>query len=153
MVMRILDAALSAVAASLVVVTAVTTCLAVFFRYVVGAALPWPEEISGYLLVWISFSGAYLAVRDGGHINLDIFIEKLPEPWHRLALSLVDLLVAAFLVLLTVLSLRMIAIVGNTPLETIDLPQGIFMASIPISSAAMTLAFLVGIWRRWSARP
>ncbi len=147
--MRALDHVMAVVAAMLVAATAVTTCLAVFFRYALGSALAWPEEISGYLLVWISFAGAYLALRGGGHINLDLFVEKLPERPRRLLYMAIDAVVAAFLVLLTVLSTRMILIVGNTPLETIDLPQGIFMASIPISSATMALALAVNIVARW----
>ena len=147
--MRLLDRVMAAVAAFLVAATAVSTCLAVYFRYVVGAALPWPEEISGYLLVWISFTGAYLALRDGGHISLDLFVDKLPERAGALLRTAVDGLVAAFLVLLAWLSIRMILIVGNTPLETVDLPQGVFMASIPISSIAMAIALLVNIVARW----
>lgn len=143
---------MAAVAAMLVAATAVTTCLAVFFRYALGSALAWPEEISGYLLVWISFAGAYLALRGGGHINLDLFVEKLPDRLRKVAYLGVDVVVAAFLVLLTVLSVRMILIVGDTPLETIDLPQGIFMASIPVSSATMTLALVVNIIARWRER-
>lgn len=147
--MRALDRVMTAVAATLVAATAVTTCLAVFFRYGLDSALAWPEEISGYLLVWISFAGAYLALRGGGHINLDLFVEKLAAGPRKAAYIAIDAVVAAFLVLLTVLSTRMILIVGGTPLETIELPQGIFMASIPISSAAMTLALLVNIVARW----
>lgn len=151
--MRILDQVMAAVAALLVAGTAISTCLAVYFRYVAEAALPWPEEISGYLLVWISFTGAYLALRDGGHINLDLFLEKLSERPRAMVRMAVDGLVAAFLVLLAVLSIRMIAIVGDTPLETVDLPQGVFMASIPISSLAMALALVVDVVARWRGRP
>lgn len=151
--MRTLDRLMAAVAALLVATTAISTCLAIYFRYVVGAALPWPEEISGYLLVWISFTGAYLALRDGGHISLDLFIDKLPDRAAVVARTAIDILVAGFLVLLAWLSIRMILIVGDTPLETVDLPQGVFMASIPISSVAMTLALLVNIAARWRGRP
>lgn len=147
--MRVLDRVMAAVAAFLVAATAVSTCLAVYFRYVVGAALPWPEEIAGYLLVWISFTGAYLALRDGGHIGLDLFVDKLPARAAAALRTAVDLLVAGFLVLLTVLSVRMILIVGDTLLETVDLPQGVFMASIPVSSVAMALALVVNVWTRW----
>jgi TRAP-type C4-dicarboxylate transport system permease small subunit len=150
--MRVLDRIMAVVAALLVAATAVSTCLAVYFRYVTDAALAWPEEISGYLLVWISFAGAYLALRDGGHINLDLFVDKLSERPRAAVKMAVDGLVAAFLFLLGALSVRMIAIVGDTPLETVDLPQGVFMASIPISSFAMALALVVGMAARWRER-
>ena len=152
MIMRILDQVMVVVAALLVATTTISTCLAVYFRYVVGAALPWPEEISGYLLVWISFTGAYLALRDGGHISLDLFVDKLRGRAYAMVRTAIDGLVAGFLILLSWLSIRMIAIVGNTPLETVDLTQGVFMASIPISSIAMTLALLVNIVARWRRR-
>ncbi|MEH6726884.1 MAG: TRAP transporter small permease [Hyphomicrobiales bacterium] len=44
----------------------------VVFRYVIGSPLVWSEELARYLLVWCTFIGVSLAVREGRHISVDI---------------------------------------------------------------------------------
>ncbi|HEX2527607.1 MAG TPA: TRAP transporter small permease [Geminicoccus sp.] len=67
----------------------------VFCRYVLHAALPWPEELAQILLVVISFLGMYRAFGKDQHIRID-WLPKHSRPVRLLrALSL--LLVAGFL--------------------------------------------------------
>ncbi|PIE64923.1 MAG: hypothetical protein CSA26_06205 [Desulfobacterales bacterium] len=53
-------------------------CLAVFFRYVVGAALSWPEEVAGILFVWYTLLGIVFLVSSNSHIAFDILEKKAP---------------------------------------------------------------------------
>lgn len=50
----------------------------VVLRYVFSAPLRWPEEMSRYLLVWISCLGAAYAVRKGMHISVVFIRDRLP---------------------------------------------------------------------------
>lgn len=52
-------------------------CLAVFFRYVVGAALSWPEEIAGILFVWYTLLGVVALVSSDSHIAFDMIDKYL----------------------------------------------------------------------------
>ena len=63
---RIVDAVLILSLAT--IVAALTTQVAL--RYLFHAPLPWPEELSQFLLVAISFFGMYRAVRQGDHIRI-----------------------------------------------------------------------------------
>ncbi|MEX2552025.1 MAG: TRAP transporter small permease, partial [Actinomycetota bacterium] len=65
-------------AVTLVAASAILTCTAVFFRYVLNAALSWPEEVVGFLLVWLSFAGAYLALRRDAHISFGMLVDAMP---------------------------------------------------------------------------
>jgi len=49
----------------------------VFFRYILNNPLPWPEEISRILIVWLAFLGAYLALKENRHIGFTMLIKKL----------------------------------------------------------------------------
>lgn len=147
---RILDRVMSALAATLIVGTAVVTCLAVFFRSVIGASLPWPEELSGNLLVWTSFVGAYVAARANGHIAFDLLIDKFPAPVRKTVATINDLILFAFFGLMVSLSYKAISIVGGTSLETLPVPKGVFMAAIPVCCGAMMLALIVRQIERWN---
>ena len=151
--MKVLDAAMIVLAAALVAATVVITCAAVFYRYVLNSALLWPEEIAGFLLVWISFIGAYLALRKEGHLSFDMLIEKLPPRvlfWIKQA---IELLVIAFFSFIFVLSVRMISVVGATPIETSDIPQGVFMLIMPIASLGIVVGCVINMRKQWGNRP
>ena len=146
---RLLDRVLTVAAALIVAATAFITCIAVFFRSVLHASLPWPEELSGYALVWTSFLGAYLCVREDRHISFELLVEKLPAANRRVLETITDLMVAAFFVLLIYELVRMISVVGKTSLQTIDVPVGVFIAALPICGGAMVLALILRIVARW----
>ena len=68
----------------------------VFFRYVVGQALSWPEEISLILFTWLVLLTGSLGVREEFHVKLVIFSSQLP-PFYRRTLELaVTAAIAAF---------------------------------------------------------
>jgi TRAP-type C4-dicarboxylate transport system permease small subunit len=149
--MRILDLVLTIAAATAVAAMALVTSAAVFFRSVIGSSLSWPEEICGYLLVWTSFAGAYLAVRDDGHIAIDLLVAKLPAAARKILQTITDLMVVGFFLLLLHQSVRMVLVVGDSPLRTLEaVPIGVFMAALPISAAGIVLALCLRIVRRWS---
>jgi TRAP-type C4-dicarboxylate transport system permease small subunit len=54
----------------------------IFFRYVVGSALSWPEEIALLLFVWIVLLTGSLGVREAFHVRLTIFISRLSTPLY-----------------------------------------------------------------------
>lgn len=53
--------------------------IAVFFRYVMGAALSWPEEVAQIIFVWYTLLGVVLLVGSDSHIAFD-FMEKSTPP-------------------------------------------------------------------------
>ncbi len=96
------------------------------------------DEVPGYLLVWIAFLGAYLALRSDGHIAFDLLIRALPDRPRRVLRISIEAAVLVFLGLLLWQSLRMIRIDGATEIETAEIAQGWFMAVLPL--AALLLA-------------
>jgi TRAP-type C4-dicarboxylate transport system permease small subunit len=151
--MKIIDAFMRILAASLVAATVVITCAAVYYRYVLNSALLWPEEIAGHLLVWISFVGAYLALRKEGHLSFDLLLDHLPKQtgyWIRLA---IEVLLILFFGMIFVLSIKLISVVGATHIETADIPQGLFMLVLPIASFGIMLGCLINLKNHWKGRP
>jgi TRAP-type C4-dicarboxylate transport system permease small subunit len=147
---RILDRLLTVAAAIIVAATAIITCIAVFFRSVLHSSLPWPEEVTGYALVLTSFIGACLAVRDNSHIGFDLLVDMLPPSSKRALQTFTDIVVIGFFMLLVYQSTQMLSVVGNTPLQTIEMiPVGVFMVAMPICGAGVILALSLRIAERW----
>jgi len=74
--------------------------LEVVCRYILNVSLPWSEEISRYLFIWMSFLGAGVALKRGAHISVDSLVTRLSEPGRRRIENLVAVLVFAFALLL-----------------------------------------------------
>ncbi len=72
----------------------------VFYRYILGSALAWPEEAARFLMVWAAGLMVATAFRRGGFVSIDILVRLLPRMTASalslvlLALSLVILVVA-----------------------------------------------------------
>ena len=65
---------------TIVGVLAVILIAAVFYRYALNNAIAWSEEGSKYLMVWLTFLGAPIALRHAAHINIDLAGQALPAP-------------------------------------------------------------------------
>jgi len=74
----------------------------VFCRYVISASLPWSEELARYLMVWLTFLGAGIALKKGSHMGLDILQPLLPARAQSLLRQTCLFPVAVFLIIFTV---------------------------------------------------
>lgn len=61
----------------------------VFFRYVLGSALPWPDEAARFCMLWMTGLMAPTALRSGGFVAIDV-VDSLLRGWlfHLLQLLL-----------------------------------------------------------------
>ncbi len=65
-----------------------------------GHSIPWITELSVCLFAWVVFLGAGILSRRGGHISLDIVVERLPasvQSWMQVIYALLALVVVAVL--------------------------------------------------------
>ena len=61
----------------------------VFFRYVIGLGLPWPEEASRFLMLWSAGLMIGTAYRRGGFVAIDLLVALAPRViQHVLTLAL-----------------------------------------------------------------
>jgi len=71
------------------------TFLQVVFRFFF-TALTWSEELSSFLLVWVSLLGTAVAFKRGSHIAVTFVLDRLGPLARRLVQTLVALLGLAF---------------------------------------------------------
>ena len=67
----------------LIMMTAVVL-LGVFFRYVLNASLAWYDEFASYLLVWLTFYGAVVALYRRRHIGFEVVMNRLLPETRRI---------------------------------------------------------------------
>lgn len=84
---------------ALVLLLAAMSCIVfanVSLRFLTNFSITWSEEVARYLMIWMTFIGAGLALRYGGHVAIGNFQEMLPMPAQRVIRSGVAILLLAF---------------------------------------------------------
>jgi len=87
------------IASFLVVVLLGNETLGIVFD-LFGRSIPWITELSVCLFAWIVFLGAGILSRRGGHISLDIIVERLPsamQSWLKVIYALLAIVFVAVL--------------------------------------------------------
>lgn len=130
---------------AVVLLTAVmvaTIMLQVFCRFVLGNPLSWSEELARYAFVWITFLGAAVAYRHGGHIVVDTVVVLLPRRLQAALAWIVDALMVVALVVLLVQGMNIVEVNSNVEATMLEIPMSWVYASVPVSAALM-LAYQV----------
>ena len=69
----------------------------VFFRYVLNNALPWPDEVARFLMLWMTGLIAPSAYRWGGFVSIDMLERFLPKILANLLIFMILLISLAVL--------------------------------------------------------
>ena len=64
----------------------------VFFRYVLNNALPWPDEVARFLMLWMTGLIAPSAYRWGGFVSIDMLERFLPKILANLLIFIILLI-------------------------------------------------------------
>lgn len=78
----------------------------VVFRYVIGAALPWPDEAARFLMLWMTGLIAPSAYRWGGFVSIDMAIEAMPKRFGAIFSLLLLIIAMVVLVIATQLGVK-----------------------------------------------
>lgn len=70
----------------------------VFCRYVLGNALPWSEELAKFLMVWMTFVAAPIALKSGALVAIGTLTDRLRGRAYSLMLLLVYLTIISLMV-------------------------------------------------------
>lgn len=128
-----------------IAVQVIVVFLGVFYRYILKSPLSWADEFATFLMVYITFFGAYLAINYNSLARIELFIEKFRGTF-KLLLSVAGM----FIVLLFLgvfcyygLLLYISPTVQSQVSAAIRLPVGIFYIAIPISMFLMIISVIV----------
>src|SRR3990167_4028643 len=77
MIQRFLVQLLEIVAGICLISMVTVVSIGVLDRFLLQVGLPWPEEAARFLLIWLSFLSAALAVTTKGHYVVDLLYRKL----------------------------------------------------------------------------
>lgn len=138
-------------AGALMLVMTVLVFSNVVLRYVFDSSLTWVEELTRYMMIWVAYLGAGLALRAGTHVAVDVLQDCLPEPAVRVLRGLIAAMVLVFLagVAWYGFDYAQFAIKQRSPV--LGLSLGLVYLAVPLGCALMGVHLLLG-FRRYVRR-
>lgn len=111
----------------------------VFSRYLSNFVLSWSEEVPRYLLVWIGFLGAALAVDRKDHIGFDYLFNMLPTRGREILMLVLNLGVALIGWIMLAYGIDFVKQFGEDWMESIPFTNIWFYSALPVSGVLILL--------------
>jgi TRAP-type C4-dicarboxylate transport system permease small subunit len=103
----------------------------VALRFTTGASILWVEEVSRYLMIWLTFLGAGMVLRYGGHVGIESLQEALPRRAAAIRGAIVGVL-AAFFIFMAADGTRYAWVAWGQTTPVLGIPVGAVYLAIPI---------------------
>ena len=91
---------LDAVTTLLLALLVLLTAQQVFMRYLFDSPAKWSEELTIAMLIWFGYLGITVGYRDGKHLSITVFSDRLPPGGQKALSVFVDLVMLTFCTLM-----------------------------------------------------
>ena len=114
----------------------------VALRFLTDESIIWVEEVSRYLMIWLTFLGAGLVLRYGGHIGIDTLQDSLPK--HAAIVRVVIFaLLLGFFGFMVWIGTRYAMLTWGQTTPVMQIPVGIVYLAMPVGFALLILHLLL----------
>ncbi|MGH6917812.1 MAG: TRAP transporter small permease [Geminicoccaceae bacterium] len=135
------------VVGALMLVMTVLVFANVVLRYLFGNSLPWVEELTRYMMIWLAYLGAGLALRAGTHVAVEIVQDAMPVPAVRLLRGVIAALILVFLAAVAWYGFAYAQFAMRQSSAVLRLPLGLVYLGVPIGCTLMAAHLLLGLRR------
>jgi TRAP-type C4-dicarboxylate transport system permease small subunit len=139
----------AAMFAALILMVLVATAQVVFRFFF--TALSWSEEMSCFLLVFVSLLGSAVAFKRGSHLSITFLSDRLPPPARKVTASVVALLGIGFFGIVAYYGAQLMRSEAAQLTPAMQISMGWIYLMYPVLGAITVIHLLDGlvdIWRR-----
>jgi TRAP-type C4-dicarboxylate transport system permease small subunit len=121
----------------------------VIMRYVLNASLSWGEELTLWFFVWFVWIAVSYAFQNREHVRITVLRDLFSERVRLYADIFIDLLVLAFLMMLTIecVKLIMLPFVASQNSVVLGLPIPILYSSAPVGAALSSIRVVQNLFK------
>ena len=113
----------------------------------VGFPLIWSIDVAQAAFVWACVIGADIALDRGAHIEIDIFIRRVPAAVRRVLAVAWWIAIALFLATLVWYGVQLTRLNVERPMGDTDISYAWVTAAIPVGALLMLATTLRKLWR------
>jgi len=115
----------------------------VITRYFFGYSIKWAEELTRYLLIWVTFIGSSVCVRKQKHVGIDILLTKCSIGMKWVVKLIIAVICLSFSFILTFYGWKITysVILSKQLSPAMMLPMYLVYISIPIGGFLMCIRY------------
>ena len=140
------DAALLRANRALIIAVLAAMALIVFanvaLRFLTDRSILWAEEVSRYAMIWLTFLGAGLVLRHGGHIGIDALQTRFPRRAAAIR-AVVFVLLLGFFAFMAWIGARYALLAWDQTTPVLQIPVGFIYLALPIGFALLIAHLLL----------
>lgn len=106
-------------------------------RYLTGNSLTWADEVARYSMIWVTFLGAGLALREGAHAAITNAQDALPTGGQRALRGLILLIMFGFFAFMVWVGLDYMGRMSVQKSAALRVPMKWIYAAMPVGFALL----------------
>lgn len=129
----------------LILLLAAMACIVfanVVLRYTTGDSIVWAEEVARHMMIWVTFLGAGLVLRFGGHVAIDNLHRAVSTKNAQTIRAVIALGLAVFFVVMAVASSQYVYATRFQTTAATDIPISYIYAAMPVGFVLMLIHLL-----------
>jgi len=126
-----------------ILVMVVSMVWQVIGRYVFSRAPGWTEELSRYLMLWLTMLGSAAALRSGAHLSVTSLVDALPARALAVALALRDAALVGAAGLLVWYGFLFARLNGAQESAAMEIPMSLPYAALPAGGALIIVLVML----------
>lgn len=119
--------------------------ISVFFRYIVGQALSWPEEIALILFTWLVLLAGSLGVHEGFHVRLTVVTGRLPQSLSSVLERITTAAIGAFGIIMIYSGYDLVQRTAEHLTPTLRIPLDWLNYAAPVCGVLISLHALAAL--------
>ena len=131
---------------------AVLSFVQIVCRYVFEMSLPWSNDLTQVLMMWMVMTSAGAMLWRGSHFALGLVTEGLPDRVKKILRVLNALLIAAFAVFLMITGARLAQSQANQMVPALGITYLYVYLAMPVGAFFIFLFAIGGVWRELRTR-
>ena len=119
-----------------------------------AAALAWIDEGARYMMVWIVFLAAGVALETGRHVLIDLLWQRWSERTRHAVFALIDIVGLSFSVFMVVLAIQLTLFIARSGQisPTLGVPAYVLYVAPAVGFASLALLYLSRLFGMRDAR-
>ncbi|MEH7300404.1 TRAP transporter small permease [Neobacillus drentensis] len=130
-------------------VMTIIICYQVFSRFVLNVTPPWIQELSLLLMVWIGFLGIAVGIQDNSHIQINLFINALPERAKVWVGKFHRVLAILFGIFMVIQGGQFAHEMRTSTISGLNVPSAVLYYSVPVSGGLIVLYLVLELFGKW----
>ena len=136
---RILDRTIETLLFIILAAMVAVIAASVVWRYVLRSPISWADELASILMVWFTYLGSALGMRDRAHYAFDYLVTALPESTKRYVMLLGQLVAIGMSAGLLAWSAQISFLLREWTTPALEVSRALVYAACPVGASLILL--------------